>query len=111
MPGLVEKLKGNWAVIHPSDAAQLGLREGERAKIRSACGELEIEVRPSPEMARGVVAVHQHWGHVYEFGMTTARKYPGVNVNCLHSDTVRDPFCAMPVYNGTSVALEHVVPT
>lgn len=40
--------------------------------------------------------------------MTTANKYPGVNVNRLHDDRVRDPFCAMPVFNGTPVAIERV---
>lgn len=50
--------------------------------------------------------MHQHWGHVYESGMTTAQKYPGVNVNHLHSDDVRDTFSGMPVYNGTPVAME-----
>lgn len=40
--------------------------------------------------------------------MTTARKYPGVNVNRLHSDSERDPFCAMPVFNGTPVAIEPI---
>lgn len=106
IPELVEKLKGNWATLHPSDGARLGIAHGELAHVRSASGELEIEVRLSDEVSPGVVAIHQHWGHVYESGMTTARKYPGVNVNHLHSDGVRDPFCAMPVYNGTPVAIE-----
>ncbi len=38
----------------------------------------------------------------------TARRYPGVNVNRLHSDTARDPFCAMPVYNGTPISIERI---
>lgn len=106
IPELVEKMKGNWATINDADAQRLGVRNGSTISIRSATGVLQIEVRTSDEVAPGVVAVHQHWGHTYESGMTTARKYPGVNVNRLHSDTDRDPFCAMPVFNGTPVAIE-----
>jgi len=106
IPELVEKLKGNWATMHPDDADRLGIHEGERVRIRSASGEIAIEVRRSNEVLAGVIAIHQHWGHTYASGMRTAQKYPGVNVNRLHGDDVRDPFCAMPVYNGTPVAVE-----
>lgn len=106
IPELVDTLKGNWATINDGDAARLGITDGATIVLRSATGALEIEARVSAEIAPGVVAVHQHWGHTYESGMTTARKYPGVNVNRLHSDTERDPFCAMPVFNGTPVAIE-----
>lgn len=40
--------------------------------------------------------------------MQTSRKYPGVNVNFLHDDRVRDRFCGMPVYNGTPCRIERV---
>ncbi len=106
VPALVDKLRGNWATLNDVDAARLGIRDGARVRILSSIGAIEIEARVSTEIAAGVVAVHQHWGHTYECGMTTARKYPGVNVNRLHDDTVRDPFCAMPVFNGTPVAIE-----
>ena len=40
--------------------------------------------------------------------MRTSRRYPGVNVNVLHDDQVRDRFCGMPVYNGTPCRVEAV---
>ncbi len=108
IPELVEMLEGNWATLNDADAQRLGIADGARVRIRSAVGAIEIEARLSSEVAPGVVAVHQHWGHTYESGMTTARKYPGVNVNRLHDDAIRDPFCAMPVFNGTPVAIERL---
>ncbi|MGH1348830.1 MAG: molybdopterin-containing oxidoreductase family protein [Nannocystales bacterium] len=108
IPELVEKLGGNWATVNDADGARLGIDDGSRIKIRSAIGEIEVEARLCPKIAPGVVAVHQHWGHTYDSGMTTANKYPGVNVNRLHDDAVRDPFCAMPVFNGTPVAIKVV---
>ena len=66
-----------------------------------------IEDRPralaliSDSVRAGVVMIHQFWGHKYASGMMTSRKYPGVNVNELHDDRVRDRFTGMPVFNGT----------
>jgi formate dehydrogenase len=102
IPALAAKLRGNWAMLNPRDAERLGVREGERVRIRSQTGEVEIEARPSPDLLEGVVAIHQFWGHTYSAGTTTSRKYPGVNVNFLHDDRRRDPFCGMPVFNGTA---------
>lgn len=40
--------------LHPADAAERGLREGDRAVLRSAVGELELEVAISDAVPRGV---------------------------------------------------------
>lgn len=106
VPELVERLGGNWATLNAGDAERLGLKSGQRIRVTSASGSLEIEARASDDISPGVVAIHQHWGHTYDSGMTTAKKYPGVNVNRIHSDQERDPFCGMPVYNGTRVRVE-----
>lgn len=98
---LAEKLAGNWATMNPGDAARLGVAEGERVQVRSPVGELEIEARLSPEIREGVIAIHQFFGHRYQSGTRASRRFPGVNVNLLHDDRVRDRFCGMPVFNGT----------
>jgi len=103
---LTEKLGGNWATLHPADAEQIGIGSGDLVRILSTAGSIEIEARISQDVRRGVVAVHQFWGHVYETGTTTSRRFPGVNVNHLHSDQVRDRFCGMPVFNGTPCRVE-----
>ena len=107
---LAEKLGGNWATLNPDDAADLGVEEGDRVRVRSATGEIEIEARLSRDVRRGVVAVHQFFGHVYETGTEATRRYPGVNVNHLHDDRVRDRFSGMPVYNGTPCNVEKLSP-
>jgi formate dehydrogenase len=98
---LAEKLGGNWATMSPADAARLGIAEGDLVQVRSPVGELEIEARLSPEIREGVIAIHPFFGHRYESGTRASRRFPGVNVNLLHDDRVRDPFCGMPVFNGT----------
>lgn len=106
IPALMEKLKGNWLTIAPDDAATLGVRDGGHVRVVSSVGAIEIPAVVSSDIRPGVVAIHQFWGHTYESGTRTSRRYPGVNVNFLHDDAVRDAFCGMPVYNGTPVRVE-----
>lgn len=108
IPALMEKMKGNWATLNPEDAARLGITDGARIRVTSRTGSVEIGAVVSPDVREGVVAIHQFWGHNYESGMQTSRKHPGVNVNFLHDDRVRDRFCGMPVYNGTPCRIEPV---
>ena len=106
IPVLMEKMKGNWATLSRGDAERLDIRSGDRVRLTSAVGSVEIGAVVSPDIREGVIAVHQFWGHNYESGMRTSRRYPGINVNFLHDDRVRDRFCGMPVYNGTPCRVE-----
>lgn len=108
LPALVEKLQGNWATLNPVDAARLGFREGGRVRVTSAAGTVAIPAVVSADVRKGVVVIHQFFGHTYESGTRTSRRYPGVNVNFLHSDQVRDRFSGMPVFNGTPVRVEPI---
>lgn len=108
IPALMERVKGNWATLHPEDAAALNLAEGQTVRISTEVGSLEIEARTSSEIRRGVVSVHQFWGHTYQSGTMTSRKYPGVNVNILHDDRGLDEFSGMPVFNARPCRIEAV---
>jgi anaerobic selenocysteine-containing dehydrogenase len=108
IPALVEKMKGNWATLGPVDAERLGIKTGDRVRVTSSVGSVEIDVVVSPDIREGVIAIHQFWGHIYDSGMRTSLRYPGVNVNALHDDRVRDRFCGMPVYNGTPCRVDLV---
>jgi formate dehydrogenase len=106
IPALMEKMKGNWATLHPADAARIGIETGDRVRVTSTTGSVEIGAVVSPDIRPGVVAIHQFWGHNYESGMRTSRRHPGVNVNFLHDDRIRDRFSGMPVFNGTPCRVE-----
>jgi formate dehydrogenase len=106
VPALMERLKGNWATLNPADAAELGVGDGTLIRVTSRTGSLEIQAVVSPDVRQGVIVIHQFWGHKYESGMETSRRHPGVNVNLLHDDRVRDRFTGMPVYNGTPCRVE-----
>jgi len=101
MPSMMLKLNGNYAMINEADAERLKINDGSEIRVSSKTDTVDIKVKVSSEIRAGVIMIHQFWGHHYNSGQSLAKKYPGVNVNLLHDDQVRDAFTGMPVYNGT----------
>jgi anaerobic selenocysteine-containing dehydrogenase len=97
------------ALVHPDDAARLGLADGEVARVRSRAGELEVPVEVSDEMMPGVVSIPHGWGHAVEgVRLGVAGRHPGVNTNVLTDGSVTDPLSGNAVLNGIPVELEPV---
>src|SRR6185503_16223275 len=51
------------ALLHPDDATARGLGEGDRVRITSVVGAIEVPLEISDEMRPGVVSVPHGWGH------------------------------------------------
>ncbi|HWE09763.1 MAG TPA: molybdopterin-dependent oxidoreductase [Solirubrobacteraceae bacterium] len=68
--------------LHPDDAAERGLGEGDRARVASATGELELTVALSADLPRGVALSPK--------GRWPAREPQGANVNVLNPGTRSD---------------------
>ncbi len=82
--------------MHPDDAAELGVRNGQRVRIVSRAGSLEIAVcivHPS-ELRRGVVEVYHGW-----------EKWRVNRVTC---DDVNDPISGFPLLKGVPVRIEPI---
>jgi len=93
-------------LVNPADAARLGLVDGGQGRLRSATGELLARVELSAEMMAGVVSLPHGWGHDLpgaQLGL--ARERPGVNLNALLDDALRDPLSGNAVLSGVPVAL------
>jgi len=67
--------------IHPEDATRAGLEDGERARVTSEAGALEVPIKVTDEMTPGTVALPHGWGH--RGGWRLANQTRGVNVNQL----------------------------
>jgi len=94
--------------VHPKDAAELGLGEGDPVAIVSKSGRVEVPVRLTDEMAPGVVALPQGWGH--RGGWQTAVAAGGANYNDLTSSDPADlDVSGNAVFNGIPVRLEPVL--
>ena len=94
------------ALVHPSDAERLGLSDGGMAKVINGQRELEVQIETSDEMMRGVVSLPHGWGHdLAGIQMAVATERPGVNLNALLDDSLRDPLSGNAVLSGVSVEL------
>jgi formate dehydrogenase len=93
--------------IHPKDAAEIGVEEGDPVAILSRTGRVEVPVRITEEMTPGVIALPQGWGH--RGGWQTAVGAGGANYNDLTSSDPADlDVSGNAVYNALPVRLEPV---
>lgn len=62
LPGLHPGGRRNEVLLHPQDAANLGVGDGDLVKVFSAVGEIELTASLSDRPRRGVVVVDHGWG-------------------------------------------------
>jgi anaerobic selenocysteine-containing dehydrogenase len=71
-------------LVHPDDAARLGLREGADARVRSRVGEIVAPVVLDEGIRPGVVSLPHGFGHgAPGIQMDVAARHAGVNSNLL----------------------------
>ncbi len=91
-------------LVHPDDAAERGLEDGARVRVRSEAGALEVPVEVSDEMRRGVVCLPHGFGHDKpgtRLGVASER--PGVCSNVLAPGESVDVPSGNAVVNGFPV--------
>jgi anaerobic selenocysteine-containing dehydrogenase len=93
--------------VNVDDAADLGLVDGETARIASRTGEVEAEVEVVDDLLRGVVSLPHGWGHDRPgAALAVASGRPGVNSNVLTDPEAIDPLSGNAVLNAIPVTLE-----
>jgi formate dehydrogenase (coenzyme F420) alpha subunit len=82
--------------IHPADASDLGIEDGEAVKVISETGTLIIRaaVKKSVELRQGVVEIYHGW--------------EDWRVNFLTCDTINDPISGFPLLKGVPVRIEKI---
>ena len=96
------------ALVHPGDAARLGLVDGAMAKISSNGGgkSIEAQIHITDTMMPGVVSLPHGWGHDKQGArLALAAERPGVNFNDLLDEQLRDPLSGNAVLSGIAVEL------
>jgi anaerobic selenocysteine-containing dehydrogenase len=97
------------AHVHPDDAARLGLRDGELARVSSRAGAVEVPVEVTDAVMPGVVSIPHGWGHgVDGVRMRVASAHGGTNSNVLADEELIDPLSGNAVLNGIPVELAPV---
>ena len=95
------------ALVHPSDAQRLGLKDGAMAHLENHRARLEVQVHISDEMMPGVVSLPHGWGHDLPGAqLSVAVQRPGVNLNALLDEQLRDPLSGNAVLSGVAVRMQ-----
>ncbi|BBX29919.1 molybdopterin-containing oxidoreductase family protein [Mycolicibacterium alvei] len=109
LPGLHPGGKGNEVVIHPEDAAALGIAAGDRVRVYSPVGQVEVTAALSDRPRRGVVVLDHGWGsRVFDPRHGSAPDSYGVNRNLLADRTAIDPLSQTSALGSVYVGIERI---
>ena len=89
---LSAEVPGSFVRISPEDAGDLGIRNGDRVRLRSRRGEIETVAQVTSEVGPGVLFMPMHFAG-------------GANVL---TGTARDPLSDMPELKHSAVAVEKI---
>ena len=103
-PRISQPQGGNTALLHPQDAAERGIDDGDLVEVSSPAGSVRLPCSLTDDVARGVVVVPHGWGHGTS-GHPHARSLPGANVN----EVIPGGPAHMDPVSGQAVMLAHVV--
>ena len=95
--------------LHPVDAAKYQVQEGDRVKVTSRVGHVQVEAEITDSIMPGVVSIPHGWGHNKKgIKLGVASQYPGVNTNILTDELQVDTLSGNGVLNGVPVSLERM---
>ena len=91
-------------LMHPRDLTARGLTDGQRVRVQSRVGVVEVEVASSEEMMPGVVSLPHGWGQGQQgVQMDIATRLPGVSANDLTDERFLDALSGNAALNGVPV--------
>ncbi len=109
LPVLVKGKPRCTLLVHPDDAARLGLVDGAPAEVASKAGAVTIPVEVTEGIRPGVVSIPHGWGHdLPGVRLGVAGRYAGVNTNVLAERDRFDPLSGTAVLNGIPVTVRPV---
>ena len=107
LPGLHPSGKKNEVVINPDDAAALGVGDGDRVRVFSTVGEIELSAAVNARPRRGVVIVDHGWGsRVFDPRSSQQPERYGVNRNLLIDGSSIDPLSQTSALSSSYVGVE-----
>jgi formate dehydrogenase len=109
LPSLHRSGKRNEAVIHPEDAAQLGIAAGDLVRVNSPVGSIELPASVCDEPRRGMVLVDHGWGsRIFDPCGGAAPLSYGANRNRLIDAAKLDPLSQTPAFSSSYVNVSKV---
>ncbi|MEC7118988.1 MAG: molybdopterin oxidoreductase family protein [Pseudomonadota bacterium] len=97
-------------MLHPDDAATLGITDQQLVTVRSRVGSIQLPAEITTHLMRGVISIPHGWGH-NKIGTQwpVAEQHAGVSINDLTDEQAIDQLSGNAVLNGIPVQL-HATP-
>ena len=106
VPVLVKGKDRCTLLVHPDDAARLGLTDGGPAEVSSEAGSLIVAAEVTDAIKPGVVSLPHGWGHDRPgTRLSVAQEHPGVNTNVLSPGDFVDVPSGNAAVNGIPVTV------
>lgn len=94
-------------MIHPDDAAQLGLNDGDMAEVFNHVGKVELPIEITTDIMPRVVSMPHGYGHNRKgVKLSVAAANPGVSMNDLTDPAIVDDLSGNAVLNGVAVKIK-----
>ncbi len=107
LPALVKGDDPCTLLMHPADAARLGLVDDATARVTSEASCVTAPVALTETVMPGVVSLPHGWGHGQPGArLRVAAEHAGVNLNRLTADTRIEPLSGNALLSGTPVRVE-----
>jgi anaerobic selenocysteine-containing dehydrogenase len=95
------------AILHPGDADARGLEEGDRVRVRSRVGAIELPLEVSDEIRPGVISIPHGFGHDRRgVGWSVAAAHHGASMNDITDPAVVDRVTGNAAFNAVPVHVE-----
>jgi anaerobic selenocysteine-containing dehydrogenase len=100
------------AMLHPDDAAVLGVADGMKVRLSSRVGAIELPAEVTDAVMPGVVCVPHGFGHGREGVQlhVARREAPGASLNDITDEQVVDAITGTAVLNGVPVSVAPIAP-
>jgi anaerobic selenocysteine-containing dehydrogenase len=93
-------------IMHPNDAADRDIIDGQLLQVRSRVGSIEVPVEISDEIMPGVISIPHGWGHDRSgTQIAVAEQHAGASINDVTDDQAIDALCGTAAFNGTWVSV------
>ena len=108
-PRLVKGKSRHQLFMHAEDADRLGLADGQRVRVRSRTGSVEVELARTEDVMPGVVSLPHGFGHARAgVRLSVAQEHAGVSANDLTDEAFFDRVSGNAALNGVPVSVEAV---
>ena len=96
-------------LMHPTDAARLGIGDSARVNVRSRAGAIAVDAELSDAVMPGVVCLPHGWGHDRPgTRLSVANAHPGASINDLTDELVVDAVSGNAAFSGVPVTVEAI---